>query len=74
MNESRLLQDITNQEQSLAHVLAHQSGKGHDALTKSARFLQDAGKSLLPASAHRYTPLSFADEPTYPVTMPAGCC
>ena len=41
MNESRLLQDIRNQEQSLARVLAHQSGKGHAALTESARLLQN---------------------------------
>jgi glucosamine--fructose-6-phosphate aminotransferase (isomerizing) len=62
MNESRLLQDITNQEQSLAHVLAHQSGKGHDALTKSARFLQDARKVVVTgigASLHAAFPLHY---------------
>ena len=62
MNESRLLQDISNQEQSLARVLAHQSGKGHDALTKSASFLQNARKVVVTgigASLHAAFPLHY---------------
>jgi len=62
MNESRLLQDISNQEQSLARVLAHQSGKGHPALTKSASLLQNAKKIVVTgigASLHAAFPLHY---------------
>jgi len=62
MNESRLLQDISNQEQSLARVLAHQSGKGHAALTKSASLLQNAKKIVVTgigASLHAAFPLHY---------------
>jgi glucosamine--fructose-6-phosphate aminotransferase (isomerizing) len=47
MNESRLLEDIRNQEQSLVRVLARQSGKGHAALTESASLLQSAKKIVV---------------------------
>jgi glucosamine--fructose-6-phosphate aminotransferase (isomerizing) len=62
MNESRLLQDIRNQEQSLARVLAHHSGKGRDALTESARLLQNAKKIVVTgigASLHAAFPLHY---------------
>ncbi len=62
MNECRLLQDIRNQDQSLARVLAHQSGKGHDALTESARLLQSANKIVVTgigASLHAAFPLHY---------------
>ena len=62
MNDSRLLQDIRNQEQSLARVLAHQSGKGRDALTESARLLQNAKKIVVTgigASLHAAFPLHY---------------
>jgi glutamine---fructose-6-phosphate transaminase (isomerizing) len=62
MNESRLLQDIRNQEQSLARVLAHQSGRGHAALTESASLLQKARKIVVTgigASLHAAFPLHY---------------
>ncbi len=62
MNESRLLQDIRDHEQSLARVLAHQSGKGHAALTESASLLQNAKKIVVTgigASLHAAFPLHY---------------
>jgi glucosamine--fructose-6-phosphate aminotransferase (isomerizing) len=62
MKESRLLQDIRNQEQSLARVLAHQSGKGLAALTESARLLQNPKKVVVTgigASLHAAFPLHY---------------
>jgi glucosamine--fructose-6-phosphate aminotransferase (isomerizing) len=62
MNESRLLEDIRNQEQSLVRVLAHQSGQGHAALTESARLLQSAKKIVVTgigASLHAAFPLHY---------------
>ena len=62
MNESRLLEDIRNQEQSLTRVLAHQSGKGREALTQSARLFQNAKKIVVTgigASLHAAFPLHY---------------
>jgi glutamine---fructose-6-phosphate transaminase (isomerizing) len=62
MNESRLLEDVRNQEQSLARVLAHQSSTGHDALTESASLLQNARKIVVTgigASLHAAFPLHY---------------
>jgi len=62
MNDSRLLTDIQRQEPSLAHVLAHQSGKGHPALGKAARLLESARKIVVTgigASLHAAFPLHY---------------
>jgi glutamine---fructose-6-phosphate transaminase (isomerizing) len=47
MKEPRLLQDIKNQDQSLAHVLAHQLGDGKAALWEAATLLHHARKIIV---------------------------
>jgi glutamine---fructose-6-phosphate transaminase (isomerizing) len=62
MNDSRLLADIRNQEQSLTRVLSHQLGSGRAALIQSARHLQNARKIVVTgigASLHAALPLQY---------------
>jgi glutamine---fructose-6-phosphate transaminase (isomerizing) len=62
MNETRLLQDIRNQERSLAHVLAHQAGAGHTALLQASELIHNARKIVITgigASLHAAFPLQY---------------
>jgi glucosamine--fructose-6-phosphate aminotransferase (isomerizing) len=47
MSEPRLLQDIRNEPQSLAHVLSHQFGEGYGALLEAARCVLEARKVVI---------------------------
>lgn len=62
MNEPRLLQDIKNQGQSLAHVLAYQFAEGHPALLEASALLRDARKIVITgmgASLYASLPLQY---------------
>jgi glucosamine--fructose-6-phosphate aminotransferase (isomerizing) len=60
MNEPRLLRDIKNQGQSLAHVLAYQCAEGHSALLEASHLLRDARKIIVTGSgASLYASVPF---------------
>jgi glucosamine--fructose-6-phosphate aminotransferase (isomerizing) len=62
MNEPRLLRDIKNQGQSLAHVLAYHCSEGHSALLEASHLLGDARKIIVTgsgASLYASVPLQY---------------
>ncbi len=62
MNEPRLLRDIKNQGQSLAHVLAYQLAEGHSALLEASHLLREAQKIIVTgsgASLYASVPLQY---------------
>ena len=62
MNQSRLLEDIKDQDRSLAQVLARQVGEGRSALLSASVLLQQATKVVITgigASLHAAFPLQY---------------